>query len=469
MQPAKPSFGPAALAVISVWLPLRFMVLGLLSLFAGTALLVIHPPLLATYHYNQHVIAVTHLFTLGFVASIIMGAMYQLVPVALETRLHSERLARWQFVLHATGMTGMVWMFWHWNIAQVGHFASVLTVGIALFAYNMVRTLATVPRWNPTATAVASALAWLGLTALAGLALATAKLNFDPEESTTAANPWRHGLETVSGWLGHFDPIARMHAHAHLGGVGFFLLLIVGISYRLVPMFTLSEVQSRRRAATSIWLLNGGLAGLVPSLLLRSPWKFVFAAVLAAGVTVYFVELRAILRARQRRAQDWGLLYFFTALAALGACTALGLVLSWPWLPANAFTGQLENLYGFTALFGGVALAILGMLYKILPFLVWYARYSPDIGRRKVPSLSDLYSPRLQAAGYWTFLAGMIATGIAILAGSTRAMPAGCGLLAASLVIFAANAARILSHLVHTRRNDLVRVPNIAPDKVGLA
>ena len=95
----------------SITLPLRFMVTGLAALLVGAGWLVARPGILATYHYNQYVIAVTHLFVLGWICSIVMGAMYQLVPVALETRLYSERLARWHFALHLVGFVGMVWMF----------------------------------------------------------------------------------------------------------------------------------------------------------------------------------------------------------------------------------------------------------------------------------------------------------------------------------------------------------------------
>jgi len=87
-----------------------------------------------------------------------MGAMYQLVPVALETRLHSERLARWHFVAHLVGVAGMVVMFWTWNMKQVGHFGSVFALGVGLFVVNLVKTLRTIragtslrsrlpPRW----------------------------------------------------------------------------------------------------------------------------------------------------------------------------------------------------------------------------------------------------------------------------------------------------------------------------------
>ncbi len=47
------------------------------------------------------------------------------------------------------------------------------------------------------------------------------------------------------------------------------------------------------------------------------------------------------------------------------------------------------------------------MFYKIIPFLVWYGSYSRQIGLSKVPSLADLYSPGLQAVGYWAYVAGL--------------------------------------------------------------
>ena len=142
----------------SVAIPLRFVVTGMLSLFVGVIWLVFRPDILATYHYNQYVIAVTHLFVLGWISSVIMGAMYQLVPVALETRLHSERLARWHYVLHVIGFAGMVAMFWIWDMKQVGHFGSIFGAGVVIFAYNLVRTLLRIPRWNVIAFGIASAL-----------------------------------------------------------------------------------------------------------------------------------------------------------------------------------------------------------------------------------------------------------------------------------------------------------------------
>jgi hypothetical protein len=449
----------------SISLPLQFIVTGLAALLLGAGWLVARPGILAAYHYNQQVIAVTHLFVLGGLCSIVMGAMYQLVPVALETRLHSERLARWQFVFHVVGLAGMVWMFHRWNLTQVGHFGSVLAVGVGLFVYNLARTLRRAPRWNATAAAIAGALFWLALTVAAGLTIATAKAvaGLTPSGAMTGFQAvLLSGLGSVARFMAHFDALSAMHAHAHLGAVGFFTLLMVGVSYKLVPMFAISEVQSRRRAAWSVWLLNLGLAGLFFAILLRSVWKPAFAFVVVAALAIYARELAAILGARKRRTVDWGLKYFLTAVALLGPLSVLGLVLSWPGLPLNALTGQLENLYGFLGLIGVVAFAIIGMLYKIIPFLVWFASYSRHAGRAQVPALADLYSERLQVAGYWTFVAGLATAGAGIVLAREPVVRWGAGLLACSLATLVCNVGRMFTHWFRPQLKPFLPRPVIA-------
>jgi cbb3-type cytochrome oxidase subunit 1 len=429
---------------------LAFVLTGLVALVTGAGWLVARPAMLATYHYNQYVIAATHLFVLGWICSVVMGAVYQLVPVALETRLYSEKLAWVQWACHVVGFIGMVWMFQSWNMKQVGHFGCVLATGVGLFVYNLAHTLRRVPKWNVTATAVAGALAWISLAITAGLCIAAGKCSYESATELTrtgTVGALLQGLRSIAGFMAHFDAISAMHAHAHLGAVGCFAMLIVGVSYKLVPMFTLSEVQNRRRAAGSIALLNVGLAGAFFAILVRSPWKLGFTLVMAAGLALYGWELVAILQARKRKALDWGLKTFLTAVALLLPLSILAVVLSWPGLPLTSLTSQLENLYGFLGLLGVVSLAVIGMLYKIIPFLVWYKSYSHEIGRTQVPALADMYSARWQALGYWTYLAALAVTGGGIVSGSESGVRVGCVLLGLSLATLVVNVATMLGHL----------------------
>ena len=140
-KPVRPAATPslAGIQAASVRLPLCFVLAGVLSLLVSAGFLLAQPDLLAMYHYTPHLIAITHLFVLGFICSIVMGAMYQLVPVTLETQLFSERLVKWQFAAHVIGFIGMVWAlleFQHgtgrrvWFVADVGRWIVCLQSGL---------------------------------------------------------------------------------------------------------------------------------------------------------------------------------------------------------------------------------------------------------------------------------------------------------------------------------------------------
>jgi hypothetical protein len=233
-------------------------------------------------------------------------------------------------------------------------------------------------------------------------------------------------------------------------------MLIVGVSYKLIPMFTLSEVQSQRRAMTSVVLLNVGLIGSFITILIRSAWKPVFAGLVVLALAVYGWELLAIVRARKRGPLDWGVRSFLTAIALLVPLSAVGLVLSWPSLPMTLFTGQLENAYGFLGLIGVVSFAIVGMLYKIIPFLVWFGTYSKHIGKLRVPALAEMYSARLQMIGYWLYLAGLSVSIAGILQSSMPVVRWGAVLLAGAIGTLLLNIGVILSHWLRPRVMPLV-------------
>jgi len=419
-------FNQSTTSTTSIRLPLQFMMAGLLALFISAGWLVAQPDILAMSRYSPDAVAVTHLFVLGWLCSVVMGAVYQLVPVALEAKLYSERLARWQFIFHVVGFAGMVFMFKTWNMKWLGYFGTLLAIGVILFTYNVARTLLRVPKWNVVATGVASALGWLVFTVTAGLLLVAGQRGFAP--------------------MLQFNPIATMDAHAHLGAVGFFAMLIVGVSYKLVPMFTLSEMQNHRRASWSVMVLNVGLLGLFVGILLQKPWKLIFALAIIAALGLHSWELWAIIRARKRRSVDWGVTYFLTAIAMLLPLAILAIALCWPRLPSNEFTARLESVYGFLGFIGFMSFAILGMLYKISPFLIWFGIYSKHIGRAQVPALAEMYSERLQAIGFWTYLASLLVTVLAMLFASDTGVRVGCGLLALSLAVCALNVGKILSH-----------------------
>jgi cbb3-type cytochrome oxidase subunit 1 len=417
--------GPNFSLAINGLTPLKFITVGMVALLTACGLVLAFPQILTTYHYNAHVIATTHLIVLGWILSVAMGSMYQLIPVALETKLHKESLARKQFWIHTIGFIGMVAMFWIWDMKQLGHFGSLFGLGVILFAYNLGRTLWRIPKWNVVAFGIASAVSWLVLTMSAGLYLACSKCwDFSP-----------------------FEPIAAMHAHAHLGILGIFVMLIVGVSYKLVPMFLITEIRNQSRAYASIIFLNVGVLTAVTAILVAPTLKPLAALLILAGIGCYLMELRAMVSSRRRRPIEFSIKIFFSGIAFFVPLTAMGLVLSWPTLPLTQFTGQLENLYGFWGLFGLVTFALCGMLYKIVPFLVWYRVYAPKIGKVKVPALHELYSHTQQKVGFFLALGGVLMSAAAILLGHDSCLRVAFSLMLIGHFVTFANIARVFSHL----------------------
>ena len=110
-----------------------------------------------------------------------------------------------------------------------------------------------------------------------------------------------------------------------------------------------------------------------------------------------------------------------------------------------------------------VTLAIIGMLYKIIPFLVWFGVYSKHIGRAKVPALADMYSSRLQMIGYWSFLVALIAIGTGILCESQTLVRIGALCFSACIGLLLVNVSKILAHATSPRITPLVAVRPLKP------
>lgn len=415
-----------------------FLITGVLSWFTGLAILLFRPDLLATYHYNQYAVAVAHLLVLGSMLTLVMGATYRLLPLALRVPLHSERLARWQFGFHVVGFTGMVWTFWRWDLEQVGHFASVLAVGVALYAWNVVRTLLRTRRWDAVAQGIASATGWLAMAVLVGLALAAGKCTYDSAAGRSWFTPVGF-LVKLLAWTAvevqRFEPMGLMHAHAHLGGAGFLVLMILALSYRLVPTVMPRERRREACAFWSIWLFNAGLAGLFVTLALHSAWKLLFAVLLAAAVTIHGIEMSARLRGLRRQGGDCDLCHGRTVLGLLTGVAGLGVVLCWPGLPVTIFTTQLESVYGFLGLMGAVGLVILGFLSRSVPGLVRGRDAGPPAGAPAVAGPGNPIPGRLQRIAFGAYLTALVLISAGSAGSSSGWVRVGVGTMLLSLLL----------------------------------
>jgi len=418
--------GPSAGSAPSPTLPLAYLVTAAAAFVLACAAVPALAPELAGHYYHPRLTALAHTVTLGWITLSVMGASYQLIPIVLSRPVWSQRLARWQFWILAVGTIGMVSHFYIGRWPGLLMAAALVGLGAAMHLVNAAMTFRGIEKWSFTARLIAMAFAGLWLTIAFGLVL---------------------GVDRIWKFLpGSF--FRTLHAHFHLALLGWVAPMVMGVSARVYPMFMFAPEPSGWPERVQFWGLALGVPVVVAGLLAVPSLVAPGALAVGAAVWAHVVWVSRMARDRKRPALDWGLRFVLTGAAFLLVATALGLALALGLLSGP----RVAMAYATLALGGWVSTTIVGMMLKIIPFLVWYRVYSPQAGRAPVPTLAQLGWPTAEGLAYglltcgWAGLVAALATGSAPLIG-------GAGIaLAAGAVCFAATLARILHHLARCGR-----------------
>ena len=383
---AKTTTAPAITKNSCLSLPFRYFWAASGSLLIFVALLPVAAGSLEGGILHPRFLALAHLAVLGWATMVAMGALFQLVPVILEVVLWSDVLGRVQFWFYSIGVLGLAGSFWYGRLGDgVPFFGLLVAVGIVLFLINAAFTLAKVKKIDLTGIHILAAFLWFTLTTFSGLALA---VNFRIGFLDRAV------FETLKG-------------HAALGLWGWLSLLIVGVSYKLFPMFTLAHGYSLRAGKLAFILGNLGLLGLlVGDWVLGSPqiWNQVASLLIVLAIFSYGKQVLDMRRTRLRpisvpiKYALAAVLYLHVA-ALLGVIQVLGL--------GDSFEG-LDFGLGALVILGWITLSIVGYLFKIFPHLNWLKKYGDKVGLEPVPSMESMVDERLPRAGFVLFNVGVL-------------------------------------------------------------
>ena len=412
---------PAPSVRSSVALPLAYLCMATLAFTLATTATPWLAPELAGHYYHPRILALAHTVTLGWITLTIMGASFQLIPIVLERPLWSERLAWCQLGLMVTGVTGMVGHFFIGAWSGLVWAAALVALGVGAHVVNVALTVRGLRRWTFTARMVAVALAGLTVTTLVGFVLGLDKI-----------------VHVLPG-----DVLANLHAHVHLGLLGWVLPMMIGVAARVYPMFLLAAEPRGWPGRVQLWGVGLGTPAVVVGLGGVRPLLLGGALAIAAAVAAHLVWIVAMVRSRKRPALDDGLRLVLTGAAMLPVATTLGLGLALDLLGGP----RVALAYAAVALGGWMSLTILGMLLKIVPFLVWYRAYAPRAGRAPVPTLAELiWAPGARMAWLLT-TGGLAALAVALWAGEVAWIRAAGVVLAAGALVFAAILGTVLRHL----------------------
>lgn len=384
-----------------MWAPMGYLLIGQLSLLAVLATIAAWPAVLQQGYLAPTVVGLAHLMTLGLVTATILGSLYLLSPFALRARMREGTGDLLALALFALGVVGMV----------------------VAFASGDVRAAAL--RWPP----VVLALAWVAVHSLWALAQSGVTASFKVPFllawgglAGTVLIGVLHGLDRSGSVLG--GALAdRVAAHAHLGLVGWALVLVVGAANRLLPMVLPAAMPGGIRVWGPPALLLAGAAAYasgritaLPSLALGG------VAAIAGGIAAFLGNVAWMLRHRRAPARavwspDLPRAGALSALLSLAAATALGVALAGGWSGP-----RLVVAYGVLALLGFFAQLIVAMEQRLVPWLLWMRAYGARQPRPAPPSPYRLPLRPLQLLVTWSWAVGPWVLAVGAVAASTLAV-----------------------------------------------
>ena len=417
----------AAIKTTSYKVVLPFYIYAAISFFIATIFLFTSSEAFSVHYFHPHILALTHTLALGWGTMIILGASHQLVPVLIEGELYSEKLAYLTFILAAIGIPLLVYGFFVFNMGAPAKWGGrFVLLAILTYLINMAASISKSKNENIHAVFVFTATLWLFFTAFLGLMLV---YNF-----TTSLLP--------------NDSLHYLPLHAHAGIIGWFLLLVIGVASRLIPMFLISKYTNVRLLWFIYLLINAALLSYLIIFYAFSQKELsLFPTILiliAVALFIYycFQSYKQRLRKQVDEQMKISLLSIFMLLLPI---ILLFIIIALLFL----VSGEKLNLilcYGFLIFFGWLTAIILGMTFKTLPFIIWNKVYHHRSALGKTPNPKDLFNHSVFRIMSIAYLLGFILFACGILISSLILLKIGAMSLITTSVLYNWNVIKIINH-----------------------
>lgn len=310
-------------------------------------------------------LATLHLLTLGVLVTTVMGASYQLLPVATRKPLLRKWPTKLSFWLFVPGTLVLAWGMvdtstWALHAGGTGVGGGLLVFGL-LTADNLRRARSAMP--------IVSAHGWGAVVALLGFVVFGLSLVVDFK----------------TGFLADRQMITA--SHMVLAVFGFMGLLAFGFSHVLIPMFVLSRTLPVRLGWAEFGLSLVAISLATIGVLTQN--DLVVALAIVVGLAASFAYLwlmRSAFRTSMRKRLGLSFIVIRTSWGLLILALLVGLVVSLGVPIPNGMT-----LFGFLLLVGWLLSFLTGILQRIMPFLA--SMHVVGKGGRP-PLLSELTADR---------------------------------------------------------------------------
>ncbi|WED28971.1 hypothetical protein L3V77_23840 [Vibrio sp. DW001] len=365
--------------------PLRFYLTAPIFALLGSILLIDQGSQIWLTRWMPASLAITHLFALGVMAMIMVGSLFQIMPVLCGAPITIEKSLL--VLLHMGMIAGTLTLaaaFMGWVSFVFGFVFLGLSIGyfVLTLAWVLIKNAGGEQTRLPILLAVCS----LGLLLVAGLLL-------------------------ISGYLWGIQPAvgkALTNFHASIGIFGWVLLLVMAVSFQVIPMFHVTPVFPK------VWrntLVFGAVFSLVMMTLATfAGFDLYYVSVFNALVGIAYAVVGSVqLSKRRRKLPDVVVNYWRVGYG----CLAIGclFIIALPYFPAE-IKGKLEVLLGLVIALGFIFGVIQGMLLKIVPFLITLhlqkVAMANPASMMMLPDHYSLISRKQGKLQYWLYLAVLL-------------------------------------------------------------
>ena len=323
--------------------------------------------------YSHFAIGLVHLFTLGILSMIIFGAMQQMMPVLAGAIIKKPRL--FANVVHTSLVLGTLFLSFSFilEIKILLHIAVLfLAIAFLTFFIMSIKLLFKVKYLTTTVKA-------MRLFSLAGIITLFLGLYLAISHITLEFNAQYYSF---------------VFLHILFGLFGFALLLIMGVSFQVIPMFYVAPdfpkfIQNKLPLIIFILLFVSALFFFLDINFLIL--KIIFSSLI---ISFCFYGLKS-LNNRKRPVFDATLWYWKFSLV----CLAISLII---WLVGFDTNYILAIVFAFGFLYS----LLQGMVYKIIPFLSWFHLSSK--GYFKLPTIREFIDERYIKIHFFVHISSVI-------------------------------------------------------------
>ena len=354
--------------------PLRFFLSApLFGIMAGLLILWSDPSSLMS-RYSLESIAVVHLITIGFFASVMFGALTQMLPVLAGAKMKNVALIT--KISHMFIIIGIIMMVAGLLFSNTFYsLIAFITLGSSFLTmiFSILYSTKGNEHVNATIRGMRTSMVFASLITFMGLYLLYA---YVAQEHT------QYHLIVAN-------------IHSVLAIFGFAGILIIGVAFQVLPMFYVAPKFKKFCKNYVVKLISIGLMiwfvlniFLPEYALVAKMWVALFFWAFATTVWLKFNK-------RKRPISDVTVWYWRSASISL----TLG---SFVWIFGEFFKEEYIIMVAIL-IGGGFLLSILiGMLYKIVPFLVWF--HLNSMGYMSIPTINEMIDKRLAKAQFFFFL-----------------------------------------------------------------